>query len=701
MLSFIRNEKEIFEENEEFVIEDDVFADEVDVPFVDLTGNDTTDDESEEEIFLQQPVRENAEIMPQQPLREATREEDLVPEIIVIEDDGGENGNPPPQNINNIPIIIETDESSAEPESESDPTVSSNQIRRTASRKRTQTIYPEYRAYNGNTEIWEQELMDDPIKFNSEIGHFCALASSMDPYDALKKDFLSNDYLEPKSYKEAIESPESEQWIEAIEREKQSLLEMHTFDIVDRPKNKQVIQSKYVFRVKTNQFGAIERYKARICAKGYSQTHGIDYNETFAPVLRPESLRFMIAYAASQNQKIYNLDVETAFLNGDLEEEVYMEIPEGFEPRGDKVWLLKKSLYGLKQSPRNWNTKFSSIIKTAGFVESKVDPCIFLRYDQNGLQQVLGIFVDDVLGCGQGFQETKKVLMQKLKIKDLGLLEVIVGVTVEQKEKCISLNQTKYLRSVLEKFGMLDCKPISTPFPAKLEYDSAEALTPFTSVELYQQGIGSLIYLSNITRPDITYCVNQLARKLVQPSLYDWKLFKRVLQYLQGTSEVKLSYNKTEFEIQAYSDSSYAEEGGRKSMSGYVFSINGGAIAWKSQRQSIVALSTMEAEYIGLANAMKEGKWLLFLLKEFFPNKSCLPLPIFEDNQSCIKLAQNPIVNDRSKHIDVRLHFIRDDLKKGIFKVLYIDSRYQLADIMTKSLQRPLHERFRSAMGVK
>jgi hypothetical protein len=408
---------------------------------------------------------------------------------------------------------------------------------------------------------------------------------------------------------------------------------MKTWTIVTRPKGKPVISNRYIFKVKKNQEGKIERFKARLVARGYTQTFGVDYHETFAPVLRAESLRFIIIYAASKNLILYKLDVETAFLQGDLNEEVYMEIPEGYQINKDNnnkdnninnnnnnkdnninefVCKLNKSLYGLKQASRNWNEKLSNIIKNINFIQSRADPCIYIKYDDNNnVDQLIGIIVDDFIGCGNNFDETKKYLKDKLKIKDLGVLESFVGIKIDQTKESIILSQSKYIEDVLTKFNMLFCSPAPTPLPLKLETDTAECLTKFENINLYQQGIGSLIYLSNTSRPDIIYAVNLLARKLVNPSVYDFQLFKRILRYLKGTINYNIEYQKIDFNIRGYSDASYAEEIGRKSSSGYIYMVNNSPVIWKSHKQSIVALSSMESEYIGLANCIKEdnGYW--------------------------------------------------------------------------------------------
>jgi hypothetical protein len=504
----------------------------------------------------------------------------------------------------------------------------------------------------------------------------------------------------PESFSKAIASEEKEKWIEAIEKEKESLSLMGTWKLVDRPKDKPVVKNKWVFDVKTDELGAVIRYKARLVAKGFTQTHGVDFNETFAPVLRGESLRYLISYAAENNLQIHHMDVETAFLNGDLQEEIYMELPEGYEGDGRKtVCKLDKTLYGLKQASREWNLKYTRKLKDHGFEQTLADPCVFVR-GVGPDKVLLGLFVDDnaLVGNLKGINEAKTILKNLFKMKDLGEMKKIVGIRVVNEIDRITLDQEEYIRDMLIRFKMEDCKPSSTPMALKnKQYKEDKKL--FEDEKLYKQLIGSLIYISNATRPDICYSVNQLARNMQNPRYEDWKQGKRILRYLQGTKGIKLVYKKEKEELCGYSDASYAEDKkDRKSTSGQVFLKNGGAISWKSRKQKIVSLSSMEAEYIALTDASKEGIWLKKMEKELCNKEDVLT--IFEDNQSAIKTANNRIHNDRSKHIDVRYHFIRELIEDKKLKLVYCPTQTMIADIMTKALGKIAHERLRKAMGL-
>jgi hypothetical protein len=475
---------------------------------------------------------------------------------------------------------------------------------------------------------------------------------------------------------------------------------MGTWKIVPRPKNKPVVKNKWVFDLKTNELGEVVRYKARLVAKGFTQTQGIDYDETFAPVLRGESLRYLISYAAENNLEIHHMDVETAFLNGDLSEEIYMEIPEGYD-RVEKgtVCRLQKTLYGLKQASREWNTKFSQELKRHGFKQCVTDPCVFIG--GNSVDKTLiGVFVDDnvIVGKPHRILEAKAILNNLFKMKDLGVLKKIVGIRVIDSDNRISMDQEEYIKDILSKFNMGNCKPISTPLAIK-NRNHKENNELFQDETLFKQLVGSLIYLSNNTRPDICYAVNQLARNMQKPRIEDWNNGKRILRYLQGTKELKLNYSKKKEELYGYSDASYAEDTkDRKSTSGFVFMKNGGALAWKSKKQKIISLSSMEAEYIALTDAVKEGKWLKKFEVEV--DRKDTTLVILEDNQSAIKTANNKIINDRSKHIDVRYHFIREEIESESIKLVYCPTEIMVADIMTKSLGKIAHERLRKSMGL-
>ena len=296
------------------------------------------------------------------------------------------------------------------------------------------------------------------------------------------------------------------------------------------------------------------------------------------------------------------------------------------------------------------------------------------------------------------------MLMKKFKMRDLGELKWILGMRVERSEEKIDISQEAYLNELLERFDMSESKPAPTPLPQKVEelvVNSEEAKKLYGNKKRYQSIVGALLYLSNTTRPDITYSVNFLARKMSKPSEQDNLFAKRVMRYLNGTRKMKLRYERRGEKLVGYSDASYAEDKeDRKSTGGYTFVANGGAISWKSTKQKDVTLSSCEAEYYALANAAKEAMWLKSLIQEVDKNAKNEPIIIFEDNQSTITFAKNPIQSERTKHIEVRHHYIRQKVAEGKIEVKYMPTEEQIADIFTKSLCRVKHEKFTRALGL-
>ncbi len=529
----------------------------------------------------------------------------------------------------------------------------------------------------------------------------------------------------PNTYKQAIYGKFSKEWKESIAAEHKSLQDLKTFEVVDRPIDKKPITSRYVFKIKTDEKGAISKFKTRLVARGFTQTYGQDYFEVFSPTLRMDSIRFLISTAVQNQMKIQHLDVETAFLNGVLAEEIYLEIPEGFDEydRKSKVFKLKKSIYGLKQASRVWNELFTSELLKMGLIQSDADPCVFIKYQDSSQPAttttststtprvpigMIGVFVDDCLAVGGDdvLAEIKSKLMSIFKMHDLGPLTFALGIKFDQlKDNSIQMSQALYVDKLLEKFGMMDAKIVATPLVLKnaekpKNEENEEKSPALEDINKYQSIVGSLIYLEHSTRPDIAYAVSLLARSMHAPTEEDMKNAKRVLRYLKGTRDLVLNYNNKNEELVIYSDSSYAEEKDRKSVGGYVSLQAGAAITWKSTKQSIIAQSSMEAEYIALAEAAKEAEWLRKLQQEFRPTSLTTPTTIFEDNQSTIKLSKNPIHSNRSKHIAVRYHKIQELVANKIIAVEYKPTEEMIADIMTKSLGRILHERFVKMMGL-
>lgn len=504
----------------------------------------------------------------------------------------------------------------------------------------------------------------------------------------------ADDY--PKSYNEAMKTRQREKWKKAMNDELESLQENETWDLVQRPANVNVIKNRWVFRVKPPINGE-SRYKARLVAKGYVQKYGIDYDETFSPVARYDSIRTLLAIAAIKGMKITQFDVKTAFLYGTLQEEVYLEQPEGFEDRTDRVCRLKKSLYGLKQAPRCWNKRFIQFMKETGFKTSTADPCVFYRINQ-GKTLYAAIYVDDGLLVGTDEQEIKsffKLLETEFKITT-GSLENFLGMQIQYDgDGSISINQEEYTNKILKRFGMHEANAVSTPIGKEEVKDSPDVKGKVP----YREAVGSLMYLTAATRPDIAFSVNKAARAMENPTEKDWSNVKRIFKYLKGTSSYCISYRNDGKPLKIYSDADFGgDTASRRSTTGVVVVLAGGAISWTSQLQRTVSLSTTEAELIAASEGAKELIWMKRLLTELL-GLNQLPT-LYVDNASAIKLAKNPEYHKRSKHIDIRYFYVREKYLNGELKLEHIDGQKQLADLFTKSLDKTRFDYLRSNIGV-
>ena len=435
---------------------------------------------------------------------------------------------------------------------------------------------------------------------------------------------------DPSSVAEAKSHPDKDQWEKAMEREMESLWSNDVWELVEPPSNQRVVGSKWVFKRKVNEDGTIERYKARLVAQGHTQKFGLDYEETFSPVVRFESIRSVAALAAEHQLKLHQMDVSTAFLHGELAEEVYMRQPEGFIEHGKDnfVCRLKRSIYGLKQSPRCWNTALDSQLKEMGFEQSKSDPCLYVKYDSEGARFLVAVYVDDLVLGGKSETELKFVkesLSQRFEMKDLGPLHSFLGVKIVQDEASGSvwMGQPLYTEKLLMKHGMAECKAMSTPANPDVKLVPCTNPDDVCDQQAYQAIIGSLLYLSTKTRPDIAYAVGYVARFSAKPTKEHWTAVKRVLRYLKGTSKFGLLYKgKSSSNMIGYSDADWAGDiGDRRSTSGYVFLLGGAAISWKSSKHTCVALSTSEAEYIALSAASQEAVWLQQLYSDLLNEK--------------------------------------------------------------------------------
>ncbi|CAB4028654.1 Hypothetical predicted protein, partial [Paramuricea clavata] len=518
----------------------------------------------------------------------------------------------------------------------------------------------------------------------------------------------NHDKNEPRTVKEALSSPQKTKWVKAMEKEMESLKTNEVWNLVELPENRKAVGSKWVFRVKTDADGTVETHKARLVAQGFSQTFGDDYDETFSPVARFESVRTVIALAAQHGLKLHQMDVTTAFLNGDLKEEVYMKQPEGFIDKGKEhlVCRLRRSICGLKQSPRCWNSVLDRKLKNMGFVQTTGDPCIYVK-EEGGEIFIIAVYVDDILLAGKNDQkinEVKQALAEQFQMKDMGQRHYFLGVKVIQKpdSKEIWIGQEAYTKSVLERFGMESSKPASTPVNPGTKLKKAADDSQRVDQVNYQCAVGHLLYLSTKTRPDIAYAVSDVARFSAHPTEEHWIAVKRIMRYLNGTRDMGLLYDgsKTTTSCVGYSDADWAGDlDDRKSTSGYVFQISNAAISWRSKKQSCVALSTAEAEYMTLASATQEAVWLQQLLSDL-KSKPTGPMLILEDNQAAICMAKNAQYHGRAKHIDIKYHFIREHVASAAVKLEYCSTEEMIADIFTKGLSVVQFTKLRKMLGV-
>jgi hypothetical protein len=516
--------------------------------------------------------------------------------------------------------------------------------------------------------------------------------------------------VDPLSTQEALNRPDASQWRSAMGEELASLHANNTWELVDLPPGRRAIKCKWVFKTKCNADGSIERYKARLVAKGYSQREGIDYTATFSPTLKHTSIRLLLALAAANDWEIHQVDVATAFLNGTLEDEIYMEQPKGFIKEGDEhlVCKLIKSLYGLKQAGRVWNEEINAFLCSVGFYRSLADPCIYVRLDDP--TNIIGMHVDDECITGstqEAIDRTKSELSGKYTIKDLGPVKFLLGweITRDREAKTLSISQKGYIERTLEKFGMLNCASVSTPMTPGVRLTREQCATAHEDVEQmdskpYQALVGTLMYLMVSTRPDICHAVGVLAQFMHQPGKAHWDAAKRVLKYLKGTKSMQLTYSSSPvFSIDAYADADWAGDlDTRKSTSGFVVRVNGAAIAWASRKQKSVATSTFEAEYVAAAVAAKEVLWLRQLLQELRQGVN-EPTVIKIDNQAALSHLLNPMTTQKSKHIDIQFHFVRDYIEAGALKYEFVPTAAQTADFLTKPVTPEIFARCRTQVG--
>lgn len=442
----------------------------------------------------------------------------------------------------------------------------------------------------------------------------------------------------PKNMDEIDQRPDREKWTRAIKAEIDVLEESKTWIQVKKPENIKTIDTKWVFSRKEGK-DKEQIYKARLVVRGFQQKDKIE--DTYAPVLRLQTLRIVLAIAIQRNYDIHQMDVKGAFLYGRIDEHVYLNPPRGVNVEKGLVLKLTKSLYGLKKSPKYWYDRFHELITEIGFSRSDNDYCLYIKANLYIL-----IYVDDLLIVGNSDQEIaelKMFLCAEFRMKDMGTNSLIyLGISILKLKDDILLDQSSYLKKVLVKYGMEDCKPIDTPMEVNFKIISKECLIDYTLELRCRSLIGSLMYVTVGTRPDLATAVYYLSRFQSKPCKELWMALKRVLRYIKGTLNLKLKYSKTNdcSILIGYADSDWARDEDRKSTSGYLFKIYNNSVIWRSKKQTCIALSTAEAELVSLCEAVKEMIWIIKLLKDF--NLNVDQVTVFEDNQSTIKSAKNP-----------------------------------------------------------
>ena len=431
----------------------------------------------------------------------------------------------------------------------------------------------------------------------------------------------------------------------------------------------------------------------------------MDYNETFAPVVKFDTIRTLLAFAIQNDLLIHQMDVVTAFLNGVIDQEIFMEQPDGYVVHGQesKVCKLKRSLYGLKQSPRCWNQVFDTFLSSNGFSKSEADPCVYIAYNPF---VIIAVYVDDLIVLTKTQHEmdrVKVVLSDRFRMKDMGQLHYCLGISIVQDKEnnTVYLHQNQYIENLLKKFNMVDSKVVATPTDINVKLCKDDGVSQPVDKVLYQSLVGSLLYAAIATRPDIAYAVGVAAQYCSSPNHSHLTAAKRILRYLKGTACYALSYKKKDETLVGLSDSDWAGNiDDRKSMTGNLFLYGDGAISWLSKKQPVVALSTSEAEYIALSYAVQEAIWLKSLLTSVgvVVDK---PIIIKEDNQGAIAIAKDPVKHTRAKHIDIRFHFLRDIIKRGDIELEYCSTENMTADILTKPVSKNKFVKCRDEMGLK
>ena len=502
------------------------------------------------------------------------------------------------------------------------------------------------------------------------------------------------------SCKEALNGPFRVQWQGAMNEEIDALQENAVFEEVILPVGRKALPMKWVYRLKRDEVGNVSRFKARVVAKGFMQREGVDFGELYAPVSKHTTLRALLSTAAARGYFVSQVDVKTAFLNGELDEEIFVEVPEGVSAqKPGAVWKLRMALYGLKQAPRQWHKRLSEKLLSMGFRVSDADPSLFIRGSGEKVVYVL-VYVDDMLVVSASKSDgdvVKEELKTSFQITESDDVSMFIGVHVKHDREAgvVRLSQQRYAEEVLERFGMSKAATRRAPIGVHDVFKKGDDVTS----EPYAALVGSLMYLAVCTRPDLMQVVGVLARHMAAPTSQHWSYAKGVLKYLKGTISLGLEYRADGGGLVGFCDADFAGDlDTRRSTSGYVFLLHGGAISWSSKRQSTVALSTAEAEYMSASHAVREAVWLRKLMSDL--GYGVLRVPVWCDSQSALAMIDGPALSQRAKHIAVHYHFLRDRSASGDVGFEYVQSQSMVADSLTKAVDVPKFEFCREHMGM-
>ncbi|KAJ0726566.1 putative RNA-directed DNA polymerase [Helianthus annuus] len=514
---------------------------------------------------------------------------------------------------------------------------------------------------------------------------------------------------EPTSFSVANKDPH---WRQAMADEYSALVRNGTWSLVPRSPNTNVVDCKWVYKMKQDQTGAITRYKARLVAKGFRQQPGVDYHDTFSPVIKATTIRTVLSIAVTKGWPLRQLDVQNAFLHGDLKETVYLQQPPGFvDPmRPDHVCLLHKSLYGLKQAPRAWFHRLSSVLRSLGFRGSKTDPSLFIYSSGKTLLYML-VYVDDIILTGNDSAAIDTIvrrLSHTFALQDLGKLSYFLGIEIVYRDRDIVLSQKKYILDLLHRANMSLAKPVPSPMTTSSNLSLSDS-PPHDNPVQYRQMVGALQYVT-LSRPDLAFAVNKVCQFMQAPTTNHWSAVKRILRYLQGTinhglllrhDSGSLLHAYTDAQLTAFSDADWAGcPDDRRSTGGFAIYLGRNLVSWAARKQKTVSRSSTESEYKALADTVAELTWLETLLREL-----CFPVKIAPtlwcDNLGATYLSANPVFHARTKHVEVDFHFVREKVAQRKLHVQFISTHDQIADVFTKALPSQRFLLLRSKLQVE